>query len=63
MLTGFNTCTKFMKKTDSMKTHINKDRSGSRISGKGVHVYKGTCVWEGFRFADFISLFLNIPCK
>ena len=31
-------------------------RGGSRNSGKGVHMYKG----EGVRFADFISLFLNI---
>ena len=30
---------------------------GSRISGKGVHMYKGV----GVRFADFISFFLNIP--
>ena len=28
-------------------------RDGSRISGKGVHMYKG-----GGRFADFISFFL-----
>ena len=34
-----------------------KNRGGSRISGKGVHMYKG----EGVRFADFISFFLNIP--
>ena len=33
-------------------------RGGSRISGKGVHMYKGV----GGSFADFISLFLkNIP--
>ena len=31
-------------------------RGGSRISGKGVHMYKD--VWV--RFADFISFFLNI---
>ena len=30
---------------------------GSRISGKGVHMYKGV----GVGFADFISFFLNIP--
>ena len=28
-----------------------------RISGKGVHKYKGM----GVRFSDFISFFLNIP--
>ena len=33
-------------------------RGGSRISGKGDHMYKG--VWEGVRFADFISSFLII---
>ena len=32
-------------------------RGGSRISGKGFHMYKGV----GVRFADFISFFLNIP--
>ena len=32
-------------------------RGGSRISEKGVHVYK----YVGFRKADFISFFLNIP--
>ena len=32
-------------------------RGGCRISGKGVHMYKG----EGARFDNFISLFLNIP--
>ena len=37
----------------------------SRISGKGVHMYKGVCVWGGgggggVRFADFISYFFNI---
>ena len=32
-------------------------RGGSRISGKGVHLYKG----KGVRFSDFISFFLNIP--
>ena len=32
-------------------------RSGSRISGKEVHMYK--CV--GVRSANFISFFLNIP--
>ena len=30
-------------------------RGGSRISGKGVHIYKGL----GVRFADFISFFLK----
>ena len=30
---------------------------GARISGKGVHMYKGV----GVRFAEFISFFLNIP--
>ena len=32
---------------------------GSRIHGKGVHMYKGV----GVRIADFISFFLNIPRK
>ena len=32
-------------------------RDGSRISGKGIHMYKGM----GVGFADFISFFLNIP--
>ena len=36
-----------------------KTRGRSRISGKGVHMYKGV----GVRFADFISFFLNIPGK
>ena len=26
---------------------INRGRSGSRISGKGVHMYKGVCVCAG----------------
>ena len=34
-------------------------RGGSRISGKGVHIYK--VVGPGVRFGDFISFFLNIP--
>ena len=34
-----------------------KCRGGSRISGKGVLMYKDMVV----RFADFISFFLNIP--
>ena len=34
-------------------------RGRSRISGKGVHEYKGV----GVRFADFISFFLNMPWK
>ena len=33
------------------------NRGGSRISEKGVHMYKGV----GVRSADFISFFLNIP--
>ena len=36
---------------------IKDSRGGSRISGKGVHMYKG--VWV--RFADFVSFCLNIP--
>ena len=32
-------------------------RGRSRISGKGVHMYKGV----GVRLSDFISFFLNIP--
>ena len=35
----------------------NEFRGGSRLSGKGIHMYKGVRV----RFADFIALFLNIP--
>ena len=35
------------------------DRGRSRISRKGIHMYKGV----GVRFADFISFFLNIPWK
>ena len=34
-------------------------RGGSRISGKGVHMYKGV----GVRFADWIYFSLNIPWK
>ena len=41
---------------------INRGGSGSRISGKGVHMYKGVCVCGGggggVRFADFFSFFL-----
>ena len=36
---------------------VTSSRGGSRISGKGVHIYKGM----GVRFASFISFFLNIP--
>ena len=32
-------------------------RGGSKISGNGVHMFKG----KGVRSADFISFFLNIP--
>ena len=32
-------------------------RGGSRISGKGVHMYEEV----GFVLGDFISLFLNTP--
>ena len=39
------------------KDEFSKSRGGSRISGKGVRMYKGV----GVRFADFISFFLNIP--
>ena len=35
------------------------NRGGSRISGKGVHMYKGV----GVGFADFISFFLKYPMK
>ena len=34
-----------------------KLRGGSRISGKGVHIY----IVVGVRFLDFILFFLNIP--
>ena len=37
-------------------------RGGSRISEKGVHMYKGVCVC-GARFVDFISCFLKHPMK
>ena len=30
---------------------------GSMVSGKGVRMFKGM----GVRFADFISIFLNVP--
>ena len=36
-----------------------KSGGGSRISGKGVHMYEGV----GVRFADFILFFLYIPRK
>ena len=41
---------------------IHNIRDRSRTSGKGVHKYNG---WggSGVRIADFISFFLNIPCK
>ena len=32
---------------------------GSRISGKGVHMYKGV----GARFADMVSFYLNFQCE
>ena len=32
-------------------------RGGSMVSGKGVCMFKGM----GVRFADFISIFLNVP--
>ena len=32
---------------------------GSRISGKGVHMFKGV----GVRFADFLFIFLKYPLK
>ena len=32
-------------------------RCRSRISGKGVHMYKGA----GFHYSDFILFYLNIP--
>ena len=40
------------------------NRGGSRISGKGVYMYKGVCRRGGGGggcFVDFISFFLNIP--
>ena len=40
-----------------MPTKYHKNRGGSRISGKGVHMYKGVCVWVGIRFADSIYFF------
>ena len=41
---------------EKLQFHSFRTRSGSRISGKGVHIYK--CM--GVRFADFIPFFLNI---
>ena len=41
----------------NLRFAINMVRGGSRIFGKGVHMYKGV----GVRFADFITFFLNIP--
>ena len=38
---------------------LGKHNGRSRISGKGVHMYKGV----GVRFDDFISFFLNISWK
>ena len=38
---------------------IKMSGGGSRISGKGVHIYKSV----GVRFVDFISFFVNIPWK
>ena len=35
--------------------HLASHRGGFRISGKGVHMYKG-----GDRFTEFVSIFLNI---
>ena len=40
-------------------TPLHFSRGGSRISEKGVHLYKGV----GVRLADFISFFLNIHSK
>ena len=34
-------------------------RGGSRVSGKGIQIYKGV----GVRFAYYISFFLNFPWK
>ena len=39
-----------------LKISFHTSRGGSRISGKRVQMYK-----EEVRFANFISLFLNIP--
>ena len=38
-------------------TIMRKPRGGSRISGKGVHIYKGVQV----HFADFTPFYFNIP--
>ena len=46
---------------DEMLQHAachHRGGGGFRISGKGVHMFKGE---GGVRFADFILLFLNIP--
>ena len=43
--------------TPGLNANIDTIMGGSRISGKGVHVYKGV----GVRFADFTSFVLNIP--
>ena len=43
--------------TPSVQFLVSFYSGGSRISGKGDHMYKGV----GLRFADFLSFFLNIP--
>ena len=40
-----------------VKAQTRLSRGRSRISGKGVHMYKGV----GVRFVEIISFFLNIP--
>ena len=52
----FNFLTNESIRIYSLLKKLAKYRGGSRISGKGVHMYKGV----GVRFADFISFFLNI---
>ena len=44
------------KKHNLVSFFLIHSRGGSRISGKGVHIYKGVG-----RFADFISFLFNIP--
>ena len=38
-----------------------KDRGGSRISGKGVRIYKSVCVCEGGGVLILSHFSLNIP--
>ena len=55
---SFKLCTHHKKKKVNYCTVLrSKVEVHGRISGKGVHMYKGV----GVHFADFISFLLNIP--